>query len=90
MSKVLPDLPSEISNDPPNISSVTPSINDDSPEVWPTPFDDEEYPDLPQTDEEILESITKNKSILLRTVTWNMNAKVPSKGSLTYKLIPKK
>lgn len=87
--------PEEIKIDPVAITALETADNDNE---WPRPFVDTfELPDAdmkwPKLDtkskDEVMKWIFINKSILIRTVTWNMHAKKPpSKENINRVLLP--
>jgi hypothetical protein len=62
---------------------------------WPKPltedFDDPEWPNLDDSDDQILDWVMRTKRLLVRTVTWNLCAKPPpAKEQLQSSLLAKR
>jgi hypothetical protein len=62
---------------------------------WPRPlvedFNDKDWPNLDDTDDNILNWAMKHKRLLVRTITWNLCAKPPPpKAQLQKSLLTKK
>lgn len=83
----LPQLPDDNATEAEASSPVPESIESAANELppighkWPTPltedFNDPDWPNLEDSDENILDWVMKTKKLLVRTVTWNLCAKPP-------------